>query len=210
MLTAAPAGAEPRTHDGFQFRGAIGGGYLSDSISYDPGGDFGTIHGGAGVGEFYFGGTPVTGLVVGGFVSVTQAPGPSLSANGRNVGTASSDVSLNLAILAPYVDWFPNPNEGLHLLGFVGFGEAHVSDSNGNSSVSATGVALGAGIGYDWWISDEWSLGVLGRFTYAALSDTTSVPGIDPTTGNLIPGASSVTEKNGIISPAILFSFQYH
>ena len=48
---AGEAGAAPRTHDGYQFRGTVGAGFLSDSKSYDAppfGNVSGTVSGGAG------------------------------------------------------------------------------------------------------------------------------------------------------------------
>jgi hypothetical protein len=45
----ARANAEPRTHDGFQFRGTAGFGYLGDSESAGPLSD--NIHGVAGTSE---------------------------------------------------------------------------------------------------------------------------------------------------------------
>jgi hypothetical protein len=53
---STPARAEGRYHDGFQFRGAVGFGYLSDAESNDA-----TLGGGAGVLEVYLGGMPYRG-----------------------------------------------------------------------------------------------------------------------------------------------------
>lgn len=73
-------------------------------------------------------------------------------------------------------------------------GFADLSASNGSSSSdAATGFTLGAGIGYDWWVSNEWSLGVIGRFQYAHMT--------------LSNGGPSISEN--AIAPTVAFSFEY-
>lgn len=175
LCWAGAAKADPDTHDGFQFRATLGGGYLHDSESLDGASGFdASISGGAGLLELYFGGTPVPGLVLGGFVSGVSAPGPSAEVNGMTL-TASNDVSLGLGSIGPYVDYYPDPQGGFHALGTLGY--AQVTFNNGDGTVDAatsSGFTLGAGVGYDAFVSDEWSLGGLGRLGYAWTSHSTS------------------------------------
>ena len=178
--------AEPRTHDGFQFRGTAGLGYLGDSESL--GGLSDNIHGVAGTSEFFFGGTLADGFSLGGYLGFTVAPGPSVSYGNGQRSVASSDVNLNFFTIGPYVDYYLDPHEGLHFLATVGFADLNVSNG-GSSSDAATGFGIGAGVGYDWWVSDNWSLGVLGRFQYAHMT---------------LNGASE-----NAISPTVAFSFNY-
>ncbi len=187
-LSSFPARAEGQTHDGLQFRGAVGFGYLSDGESNDA-----TLHGGAGVLEVYLGGTPARGLVVGGFVSGASAIGPSVSTD--TITVTDTDTRLTLFTVGPYIDYYPNPHGGLHILGTLGFANLTASYDDGTVSTrdSATGITLGGGIGYDWWVSRDWSLGILGRFTFAATKRT-----ID---------GFSVSEDT--VLPAVLFSFSY-
>jgi hypothetical protein len=42
--------------------------------------------------------------------------------------------------------------------------------SNCNSN-GPGGPIFGAGVGYDFWVADEWSIGVMGRFAYAPLKE---------------------------------------
>lgn len=90
---AGNAKADPYTHDGFQFRGTIGGGYLHDSESVDGASIEGKVSGGAALIELYLGGSPVPGLVLGGFLSGMSAPGPTFEVNGVE-GEANDDTSL--------------------------------------------------------------------------------------------------------------------
>jgi len=180
------AGAEPRTHDGFQFRGAVGPGYLSTSAS-QGGGDV-SIKGVSGGFDVYVGGTPVTGLVIGGMLDWKTAFGPSVDVNGQSF-TGSGSTSLSLLTLGPYVNYYLDPTNGLYFLGMIGYGVESYTQ-NGASGNSPGGPAFALGAGYDFWIANEWSLGVLGKFTYGSLS------------------LNSITYST--IAPAIMFSFTYH
>jgi hypothetical protein len=49
-----------------------------------------------------------------------------------------------------------------------------MKDDRGNvSNQQPVGGAIVLGIGYEWWVGDEWGLGVLGRLTGATLNDDT-------------------------------------
>jgi hypothetical protein len=187
--TASPAGAEERTHDGFQFRGAVGFGYLSDAESND-----GTLHGGAGVLEIYLGGMPVRGLAIGGFLSGASAVGPSITVNGFSA--SDSNTSLTLVTVGPYIDYYPEPRKGFHILGTLGYANVKASFDDGTLSAnsSAGGPTIGVGIGYDWWVGRDWSIGILGRFTYAQTSRT-------------IEGLHTSEQT---VLPALLFSVSYN
>jgi hypothetical protein len=189
LAAGAARAGESHVHDGFQFRGTVGLGFMSDSESDDT-----TVHGGAGAFELYFGGMPIRGLAIGGFVSGAVAPGPSLSADGVSVSDSNS--TLTLFTVGPYIDWYPHAHEGFHLLGTLGYANLKASYDDGNLSASnsAGGFTLGGGIGYDWWVSRDWSLGILGRFTYAQTSR--SIEGVSFTQNTVVP--------------AVLFSFSFN
>jgi hypothetical protein len=180
-LASSPAHAEDQTHDGFQFRGAVGVAYISDAESTNA-----TLHGGAGALEVYLGGTPARGLVIGGFASGVEAFGPSISANGVTV--TDSNEKLTMFTIGPYIDYYPHPHRGFHILGTVGFANltASYDDGNVSTSSSATGITLGGGVGYDWWIGRDWNIGILGRFTFASTRRT--VDGFSVSEDTFIPG----------------------
>jgi hypothetical protein len=189
LALAGSASADPRTHDGFQFRGAVGPGYLSTSAS--AGGQDLVVKGPSGDFDIYLGGTPVRGLVIGGMFNWATAFGPKVTLNGQDIANLSQNGSnsLSLLTLGPYVNYYFDPTAGFYLLGMVGYG-AESYTQNGGSGQSPGGPAFALGAGYDFWVADEWSLGVLGRFTYGSLS------------------LNSVTYST--ISPAIMFSFNYN
>jgi hypothetical protein len=185
LTVGSEAAADPRTHDGFQFRGTVGPGYLSTSASI--GQESLSIKGVSGDFDIYLGGTPARGLVIGGMLNWATAFGPSVTVNGQSY-TGTGSTSLSLLTIGPYVNYYLDPAEGLYFLGMIGYG-AESYTQNGASGNSPGGPAFALGAGYDFWVSDEWSLGVLGRFTYGSLS------------------LNSVTYST--ISPAIMFSFTY-
>jgi hypothetical protein len=189
-LSSTAAAAEPRTHEGFQFRGTVGLGYISDAESSNA-----TLHGGAGTLEVYLGGMPIPGLAIGGFLSGEEAIGPSVSVNGLTA--SSNDTTLTLLQIGPYIDYYSNPHKGFHIMGTIGFARltARYDDGNFNASDSGDGFALGGGIGYDWWVGREWTVGILGRFTFASTERT-------------LDGGVSVSERT--FAPAVLFSVSFH
>jgi hypothetical protein len=136
--------------------------------------------------QFLLGGTVGPVVIGGGFVT-DYVFSPSYDAGGSS--GSLTGLSLTLFEIGMFADIYINPHEGLHFQPFVGFGALSAS-YKGYTGNSATGLALGLGGGYDWWVGDEWSIGVMGRITYAPLS---------------LSGSSYTT-----IAPALLATFTYH
>jgi hypothetical protein len=66
------------------------------------------------------------------------------------------------------MDYYFQPNGGLHMPMSLGFAVVRGLDAEGgrfNRDSTALGAGLLIGVGYEWWVSDEWSLGILGRLT---------------------------------------------
>ncbi len=157
----------PETHDGFFFQGNIGGGYLSTSGGEEPY-DM-TISGPALAGGLLFGGTIAPGLVLGGGTANSVALGPKIKLGDQEVDSDAVDVSLNLSTIGPFVTFYPDPHGGLSLHAMVSYGVVSITVEDRESNDNPTGVALTGGVGYDFWVAPEWSIGVFGRFTYAPL-----------------------------------------
>jgi len=190
FATTQLAHAEPGTHDGFQFRGAIGGGYLSDSESPDKA----TISGGAAGFELYIGGFVIPGLSVGGFLGGLSAPGPSVSVNGQTIQAVNNNASLTAVWLGPYVDWYPDAQGGFHALIAPEITRLSVNSGAGVSQDTNVGWGIGIGAGYDFWITHAFSMGLLARFNY--LSNSVS------------SGGTNFSEST--LAPALFLTFNYH
>jgi len=180
-------GAE--THNGFYFRFSLGGGGLTmqreakgttgSEVVYS--GDS-SISGGATTRELSFGGTPGGGFAIVGTLLTYRIPQPTLEFD-SGAEDAELGGPLDVLVLGPGVDWFPNPNGGFHFGGTLGLAAAS-ADTPSNTAfehIGGGGVALSAEVGYDWWIGDEWSLGVQGRLTGIGVKgeDTANIAGVD-------------------------------
>ena len=187
-FTANSAFAAPNTHDGFYLQLDAGLGYLSSSADF------------AGVSAKYSGLTFPTALLMGGTIGpvvigggfiTDYAPSPSVSVSSGGVTQSAqlTGVKLYLFSIGMFADFYPDPHGGLHFQPFIGWGGLQ-AEYQGSTGSGPSGLVLAAGVGYDWWVADEWSIGIMGRFGYAPLSNS----GVGWTT----------------ITPALLATFTYH
>lgn len=162
-LPALPAPRGVHLHDGFYLRMALGLGVSGVSVSTDavsvPNYSFA---GGGAAADLWIGGTPTPGLALGGALT-----GLGVSSTTRRVSgdSEAGDVMASMGLLGFFVDGFPDPARGFHFGGELGLasGVAEVKDSG--KKFQGGGVGLGAWLGYDMWVSPQWSLGGLIRFT---------------------------------------------
>ncbi len=201
----------PRHHGGFYLRLAGGIGFASDGIE-SQGQDFKDVETGEATGfdsrasgfafatEIALGFSPFAGFAItGGAYTATM---PSSTSSGNAVGRGDYEFELTqLALFAPGVDYYIWPTGGLHFQGAVGFatvvmGQAYPKNG-GDDARSHTSVGPGfmLGVGHDWFVSDEWSLGIAGRFLYAWSS------GPDP---------ESVDWKHKSYAPSFMLTATYH
>lgn len=195
VSVSSTALAEPRTHDGFYFQGQAGLGYLSASQEYA--GTTTTISGVTTPVSILLGGT-VGPVVIGGgfFADHAAAPGGSVEGSGVSQSVDLPDVTMTLVGFGVFADIYPDPTTGLHFqpfLGYAALGRSYRGETSNNDPV---GPVLAIGAGYDWWVGDEWSIGVMGRFAYAPLKFEAPA-GVDSPTVSTI-------------APAILATFTYH
>jgi hypothetical protein len=166
---AVPVGAE--RHDGFYLRVGLGIGGLAlerstdkELFERDPDSKS-SIRGGGGVFELSIGGTPAEGLVIAGTLLSHSVADPTVKYDGGEEVELSDP--LVFALLGGTVDWYPNAHGGFHFGGTLGVAAAVVERSEGTADIGGAGLGLSALAGYDWWVGDEWSLGVLGRLSGA-------------------------------------------
>jgi hypothetical protein len=180
-------------HDGFFFRMGIGLAYGTVSLEAD-GADAGTARGFGVNLEFLFGGTPAPGLVIGGGLLFNSFPNPTLEDEDGDEN--SSDVTINLTTIDFFVNYYPDPKSGFQIQGLLGFGVGTIIDDEGNNvfdeddASDPTGPVLGAGIGYEGFVGEQWGLGVMGRVVYAPL--TTTINGFDIKMNVLAPSVSFI------------------
>jgi hypothetical protein len=197
---------DAHTRDGFILGLNAGVGYLAWKASSGPV-DI-TIDGIGPQFELMLGGSPTRDLGLGVILGGLSGLNPKASGTGAALFGISSlndidpdavsmstevdipDATVNLLRFGLFVDYYFMQDAGLHLLGEASLINFSITGTNG--SADSAGFGLGAGLGYDWWIGDHWSMGLLGRFLWGKLSDEGF--GVSPT----------------ILSPALLLTVTHH
>jgi len=154
VAATGSACAEPRVHDGVYVRLGMGGGYAIGTLVAPSGHDASR---GPGVAtQLAVGWTPRPGVVVGlgTFPSITTSP----HYDGTNAG------GQHVSATGPFVDYFPDPHGGLHVTGGVLFAVGYL-DGGERTSHIGFGPAVTAGVGYDEFVADHWSVGAVARVT---------------------------------------------
>ena len=185
LLAANAAGGQPGVHDGLYLRLGAGFGYLVDFAESEEipllGDEVDTaVTGVTGLGELAVGGAVSPGLFLGGGVYAHVVPSP--EADDVELAAFETDVEFDASsfwMFGPFVDYYLDPRGGLHLQGTVGLtygvlGDGEAQDgllrSQTIDDMSGVGLGLLVGVGHEWWVSDAWSLGVLGLFTLGTFS----------------------------------------
>ena len=163
--STALADSQAKTHDGFHFQLSGGLGYYSVDGAAPANQDFSGI---TLPGSILLGGTVAKHFAVGGGLYLDYAPSPTYEVNGTEQdGVVSSQSIVGLGL---YVDYYIDTKvNGLHVQGFAGWGGLETSFNGNVGGSDPTGLVTSLGVGYEWWLTDQWSGGVMGRLLYAPL-----------------------------------------
>lgn len=203
--TATDPRGDDRRHDGFYLRFGVGLGWLSlkrDTETTTVGTDVAfsgesTIRGGVGVGEISIGGTVGTGIVLCGTLLGHELADATLEReDGDDVELGEA---LSLGLIGMGIHYFPDEYGGFHVGGTAGLAYA-VADAPASRFERLGGVGLGVSLatGYDWWIGDQWALGVIGRFTGARVHGEATDDGV------------TAEEDDTAAAFAVMFSVLHH
>jgi hypothetical protein len=157
-------------HDGFYLRAALGIGRLFGKVEPDDGDFEVSASGLAGLFELALGGTPAPGVVIGGGIFTSSVSETTYESDLDGESEEVDAQGVTVGLLGPFVDIYPNPEQGFHFQGGVGFGVITADEDDETfPPVNYGGVGLGlmAGVGYEAWVADQWSLGGLIRVIYA-------------------------------------------
>ena len=202
-----------REHDGFYLRLALGAGRLSDQMQTTSDSDFGATVETSAVGpsaaiEIAFGGTIGRGLVLGGGIYGDgvgeRASSEELTRDGESILSGDEGVEfegMGATLIGPFVDFYFDPNMGFHGqaaigLGGVGAGRGRVGDLTVVPEHQANGFGVMLGVGYEFWIGEQWSLGALVRMLYVS-AESDEVDG-------------STWQHQAFALPTVLLSLTYH
>lgn len=162
LALTASANAASRTHDGLYVSAHAGVGYVGSSGDVNPSKLSGLSTPFALWAGYTFG---IVAVGAGAFLDTVWSP----SYEYRNGYEPDSDGD-GFALFggAAFADIYPDPKRGLHLMPTIGWGTlfAPVTAKGG------TGIIFGVGVGYDFWVASEFSLGMMGRIAYAPLNFT--------------------------------------
>ncbi|HEX4334897.1 MAG TPA: hypothetical protein VH062_03225 [Polyangiaceae bacterium] len=158
-----------RRHDGFFLRAESGLAGFDAAVSGSASGRD-RLWGIGQSGAIFVGGTPRRGLVVGGYVWTARID-PTFRVRGVRVSPDDDSVKLTLGRLGPFLDWYPDPLLGFHTQVSAGVAVQVESDVKGNSIKPAGVGAAGAfGIGYEWFVGSQFSIGAMARVSFGALT----------------------------------------
>jgi hypothetical protein len=194
-----------REHDGFYLRMSAGAASLqirraterSDgSVSVAYAGNGSRLGGASLFTELSVGGTPWHGFVLCGTLLGNGLPITELKvASGSRIDLGTP---LVFAMLGPSIDVYPDRFRGFHAGGGVGLATstAGVKDPI-FSTIGGFGPGITLTFGYDFWIGDDWSLGLAARGVVAYISGQQE--------SNTVVGRERDTASTGSIALTVLY-----
>ncbi|MEM7677794.1 MAG: hypothetical protein AAF449_17490 [Myxococcota bacterium] len=167
------ASANPRTHDGFFARLSLGGGYTTykaeDAVVEA------TIDGGALASSLDIGGTIAQDLVLYGRFASNSIFEPGVDVGG--VTTEVQDTVLSLRSVSLGISYYLMPaNVALTIGAGLALAEVEVRDPDSSLRIDVNSDPGGyafIGVSKEWWVGDEWGLGlgIQGSFARIPTSD---------------------------------------
>ena len=148
-------------HDGFMFRGSIGLGWGSANFEPDEGADY-EIYGSALSLAVDIGTSVLPSLSVHGRLATTIMVEPRASYDGSSAGIVAKDSSLVTGLIGGGVTWYLMPLN-LYVTGALGLTNLVFRYGDERSSQTELGLALNLDVGKEWWLEEDWGLGVAAR-----------------------------------------------
>jgi hypothetical protein len=153
-------------HDGFYMRLSLGGGGAWAS----------------GAGQTYSGGSVAFGAAFGGAITphlilygeffVHTIPNPTAESYGSS---RTLDADLDILGFGPGVAYYFMPFD-LYVSGTLLLQQVQLSDSNNSNrsfDVTKTGIGCSIMVGKEWWVADDWGLGVAAQLLLGSAKDRT-------------------------------------
>jgi hypothetical protein len=119
--------------------------------------------------DLAMGGTLGRGFVLGGELSTTYFGKQQRGRLPMPEAEVQDEHAAFLSTVGVLADWYVDPSKGFHVQGVVGAGALRLSDT-ADSDYVASGTVVSGGIGHEWWMGPETSLGILVRVDWASLS----------------------------------------
>jgi hypothetical protein len=178
-----------------RFTIGLGGSYLREDGYIDYREYSVTYSGFSLASSFDIGGAPVENLVLHARVGVLDLGRPDVSED-NDVLDFSHVPSVNVGLFAAAVTTYFMP-ANVYITGAVGLSVLTFRyEDSSDSSSTELGVGLNLDVGKEWWVGDQWGLGVAGRVWYShnAVGDEESEP---------------LSAVDNLVSVSVLFSTTY-
>jgi hypothetical protein len=163
-----------RLHDGFYLRMSFGVGSGTSTLRFanqeETSPEY-KFSGTAAMFDIIIGGSPVPGFVIGGALVSHRILNPKVTYGGDDA-TLDGEVSANLMTMGLFAALYPDPRSGFNVHALLGYGETSYTLGGLQSVNNPVGLVAMGGLGYDFWIGDQWSLGPDVRIAYAKHSTT--------------------------------------
>ncbi|HET7754515.1 MAG TPA: hypothetical protein VFK85_11450 [Anaeromyxobacteraceae bacterium] len=154
------------THDGFFLQMDLGVGGMASSV--DQGGGDLKLSGGSGQFSVGVGGAVARNFVIAGQVWAVSVPDPDVKLGGTKLGEADATLSLS-GIGVQLVYYFMPLNVYVSATPSL----TRLSLDEGSSTgESDTGFGMKLAVGKEWWVSDNWALGLNGQFAFSTNDDS--------------------------------------
>ena len=152
-------------HDGFYFRYASGIG--GTAVVEEDEGDELIISGGSGNATIGIGYALVENLIVSLDIFGSVMVNPELTINGQEIGEA--DAELTIANVGLGMTYYIMP-ANFYLSGSLGLATANLETDYGDFDTDL-GYGVNVALGKEWWVSDNWGLGVAAHCTISSIPD---------------------------------------
>jgi hypothetical protein len=151
-------------HRGLFFRPDLGIGYLH--MSATEGGNDDAAYGAAGAFGIAIGGAIQPNHILAFHLWDAVISNPTFSSNGTSASPGNS--AAGLIAFGPEYTFYSETNFYFSLS--PGLSRLHL-ESGGVGADSDWGFGLRAAVGKEWWVSDNWGLGLVGQLSFSANSD---------------------------------------
>jgi hypothetical protein len=149
-------------HDGFYFRIQAGGG--SGYAKYE---DLFEFYGGAGLFSMHFGGTVAKDLILYGKLSSSTLTNPDVTILGTFAGE-TEDTTYDVSAIGAGISYYLPYN--FYISGSLDIPVATLTIGKEEGS-SEAGLGFDLAVGKEWWISDNWGLGLAINTQFSRLTD---------------------------------------
>ena len=173
LLLAAPAAQAQsgfHEHDGFYLHLEGGFGSMSSKAS-QPGLDA-ELSGGSGEFAIAIGGAVTPNLVLAGQLWGISASSPDVKLNGTSYGSANG--SLGLSGIGLEITYYFMPLN-LYLSAVPSIATLSANSGNGSASTKS-GFGLKLAVGKEWWVSQDWGIGLNLQYAHSSNQDSGTNP----------------------------------